>query len=66
MIFMKKYAIWRTRWGMRTMIEGWFSLDGEPVLFDSESRASEYLRRLIQKNYDFNTEFEVRVYRKSA
>ena len=63
---MKKYAIWRTRWGMRTMIEGWFSLDGEPVLFDSESRASEYLRRLIQKNYDFNTEFEVRVYRKSA
>jgi len=34
---MKKYAIWRTRWGMRTMIEGWFSLDGEPVVFDSES-----------------------------
>ena len=51
---------------MRTMIEGWFSLDGEPVVFDSESRALEYLRRLIQKNYDFNTEFEVRVYRKTA
>ncbi len=63
---MKKYGIWKTRWGLKSMFEGWVCCHGDPALFDSELCAVEYLHQLEQKNYDSNTEFEIRIYGDAA
>lgn len=59
----RMFGIWKTRLGFRSVYEGWVHINGEPVLFNSERGALEYMHDIELKNNDRGTEYEVRRYK---
>ena len=45
----RKYGIWKTRYVSKNVFEGWVQINNEPVLFESERGALEYMHDIEMK-----------------
>lgn len=58
----RKYGIWKTRYVSKNVFEGWVQINNEPVLFESERGALEYMYDIENKQRGNVAEYEVRRY----
>ena len=58
----RKYGIWKTRYVSKNVFEGWVQINNEPVLFESERGALEYMHDIENKQRGNVAEYEVRRY----
>jgi hypothetical protein len=58
----RKYGIWKTRYVSKNVFEGWVQINNEPVLFESERGALEYMHDIENKHRWNEAEYEVRRY----